>query len=76
MARSSTVTAHMSNPTADTSLATSPNPADERREQLAVLIIAALKRALGDEAVLESGERYAPYMDLQCRDAGIKFTCL
>ena len=47
----------------------SPNPADERRAQLAALIpeafsegrldIAALKRSLGEEAVIEGGERYA-----------------
>lgn len=48
--------------------AASPNPADERRERLAALIpeaftegrldVAALKRALGEAAVIESGERY------------------
>jgi adenine-specific DNA-methyltransferase len=50
-------------------IAQSPNPADERRAQLAALIpeafsegrldVAALKRALGEGAVIESGERYA-----------------
>jgi adenine-specific DNA-methyltransferase len=50
-------------------IAQSPNPADERRAQLAALIpevfsegkldIAALKRALGESAVVEGGERYA-----------------
>lgn len=50
-------------------VAASANPADERRAQLAALIpeaftegkldVAALKRALGDAAVVESGERYA-----------------
>ncbi len=53
----------------DTNLAASPNPADERRAQLAALIpdafsegkldLAALKRALGESVVIESGERYA-----------------
>lgn len=53
----------------DTQLAASPNPADERRTQLAALIpeafsegkidLAALKRALGEAAVIESGERYS-----------------
>lgn len=52
-----------------TDLSFSPNPADERREQLAALIpdafsegrldVAALKRALGETAVIEGGERYA-----------------
>jgi len=47
----------------------SPNPADERRAQLAALIpeaftegkldMLALKRALGEAAVVENGERYA-----------------
>jgi adenine-specific DNA-methyltransferase len=47
----------------------SPNPADERRAQLAALIpgafaegkldLAALKRALGEGAIVEGGERYA-----------------
>ncbi|MCG5512343.1 site-specific DNA-methyltransferase [Ectothiorhodospira shaposhnikovii] len=47
----------------------SPNPADERRAKLAELIpdafsegkldVAALKRALGESAVIEGGERYA-----------------
>ena len=59
----------MSDPQNDTNLAASANPADERRAQLAALIpeaftegkldVAALKRALGDAAVVESGERYA-----------------
>lgn len=59
----------MSAPQNDTSLATSPSPADERRAQLAALIpeafsegkldLAALKRALGESAVIEGGERYA-----------------
>jgi len=50
-------------------LAESPNPADERRAQLAALVpeafsegrldMAALKRALGEAAVIEGGERYA-----------------
>ncbi len=50
-------------------IAESPNPADERRAQLAALLpeafsegrldVAALKRALGDEAVIEGGESYA-----------------
>lgn len=58
----------MTGPTADT-IARSPDPAIERRQQLAALIpdaftegkldVAALKRALGEEAVVESGERYA-----------------
>jgi adenine-specific DNA-methyltransferase len=52
-----------------TKLAESPNPADERRAQLAALIpeafsegkldMAALKRALGESVVIEGGERYA-----------------
>ena len=59
----------MSDPQNDTDLAASPNPADERRAQLASLIpeafsegkldLAALKRALGEGAVIEGGERYA-----------------
>jgi len=59
----------MSDSQNDTNLAASPNPADERRMQLAALIpeafsegkldLAALKRALGEAAVIESGERYA-----------------
>ncbi|MFY3301714.1 site-specific DNA-methyltransferase [Achromobacter xylosoxidans] len=59
----------MSDSQNDTNLAASPNPADERRMQLAALIpeafsegrldLAALKRALGEGAVLEGGERYA-----------------
>ena len=58
----------MSDPQNDTNLAASANPADERRAQLAALIpeaftegkldVAALKRALGDAAVVD-GERYA-----------------
>ncbi|MDQ2696493.1 MAG: site-specific DNA-methyltransferase [Pseudomonadota bacterium] len=50
-------------------IAESPNPADERRAQLAALIpeafsegrldVAALKRALGEAAVIDGGERYA-----------------
>lgn len=50
-------------------IAESPNPADERRAQLAALVpeafsegrldVAALKCALGEEAVIEAGERYA-----------------
>ncbi|MEX2165136.1 MAG: site-specific DNA-methyltransferase [Sulfuricaulis sp.] len=50
-------------------IAESPNPADERRAQLTALVpeafsegrldVAALKRALGEEAVIEGGERYA-----------------
>lgn len=53
----------------DSNLAASPNPADERRAQLAALIpeafsegkldLPALKRALGEAAVIEGGERYA-----------------
>jgi adenine-specific DNA-methyltransferase len=53
----------------DKTIAESPNPAAERRAQLAALIpeafsegkldLAALKRALGEEAVIEGGERYA-----------------
>lgn len=49
--------------------AASPNPVDERRAQLAALLpeafsegrldIGALKRALGEETVIEDGERYA-----------------
>lgn len=49
-------------------IAESPNPADERRAQLAALLpeafsegkldIAALKRALGEDAIIENGERY------------------
>lgn len=59
----------MSDPQNDTNLAASPNPADERRAQLAALIpeafsegkldLAALKRALGESVVIEGGERYA-----------------
>jgi len=59
----------MSNSQNDTNLAASPNPTDERRAQLAALIpeafsegqldLAALKRALGESAVIEGGERYA-----------------
>lgn len=53
----------------ESSIAASPNPADERRAQLAALVpeafaegkldVIALKRAIGDAAVLEGGERYA-----------------
>lgn len=52
-----------------TNLAASLNPADERRAQLATLMpeaftegkldVVALKRALGEGAIVESGERYA-----------------
>jgi adenine-specific DNA-methyltransferase len=59
----------MSDPQNDTNLAASPNPADERRTQLASLIpeafsegkldLAALRRALGERVVIEGGERYA-----------------
>jgi len=51
------------------SIANSPIPADDRRAQLAALIpeafsegqldVAALKRALGGDGVIEGGERYA-----------------
>jgi adenine-specific DNA-methyltransferase len=51
------------------SIANSPDPAAARRQQLAALIpeafsegqldVAALKRALGGEAMIEGGERYA-----------------
>lgn len=67
-------------------LAANPNPADELRTKLADLIPrafsegklnpAALKRALGEANVNEGSERYALNLDLQCRDAGIRFTCL
>jgi len=50
-------------------IAESPNPADERRAQLVALVpeafsegkldVAALKRTLGEDAVIEGGERYA-----------------
>ncbi len=50
-------------------IAHSPDPAEDRRAQLAALIpeafsegqldIAALRRALGDDALIEGGERYA-----------------
>lgn len=53
----------------DAKQAVSPNPADERREQLAKLIpeafsegrldLAALKRALGEGAFIDGDERYA-----------------
>ena len=53
----------------NSSIANSLVPADERRAQLAALIpdafsegqldVAALKRALGGEAIIEGGERYA-----------------
>ncbi len=59
----------MSDSQNDTNLAASPDPADERRAQLAALIpeafsegqldLAALKRALGASAFIEGGERYA-----------------
>ena len=59
----------MSDSQNDTNLAASPDPADERRAQLAALIpeafsegkldLAALKRALGEHVVTEGGERYA-----------------
>lgn len=59
----------MSTPQNDSNLAASPNPADERRMQLAALIpeafsegkldLAALRRALGESVVIEGGERYA-----------------
>lgn len=51
------------------SIAESPSPAAERRAQLAALVpeafseggldVTALKRSLGEEVVIESGERYA-----------------
>lgn len=53
----------------NTDISTSSNPAAQRQAQLAALIpdaftegkldVAALKRALGEAAVIESGERYA-----------------
>ena len=53
----------------NSSIANSPDPAADRRQQLAVLFpeafsegqldVAALKRALGGEAIIEGGERYA-----------------
>lgn len=53
----------------NSNIADSPDPAAARRQQLAALIpeafsegqfdVAALKRALGGEAVIEGGERYA-----------------
>lgn len=53
----------------NSSIANSPDPAADRRQQLAALIpeafsegqldVAALKRALGGEAMIEGGERYA-----------------
>jgi adenine-specific DNA-methyltransferase len=59
----------MSTSSIDLDLAASPNPADERRAQLAALIpeafsegkldVGALKRALGERVVIEDGERYA-----------------
>ncbi|MEN9480959.1 MAG: hypothetical protein RLZZ298_2354 [Pseudomonadota bacterium] len=60
----------MTDPKTDTSrIAQSPDPAEERRAQLAALIpeafsegrldVSALKRALGGEALIEGGERYA-----------------
>jgi len=58
----------MTSPPTDSRFAASANPADERRAQLAALIpeafsegrldVAALKRALGETSVIESGERY------------------
>ena len=60
----------MTDPKTDTSgISQSPDPAAERRAQLAALIpeafsegqldVSALKRALGGEALIEGGERYA-----------------
>lgn len=59
----------MSDSQNNANLAASPNPADERRAQLAALIpeafsegkldVAALKRALGEGAFIEGSERYA-----------------
>ena len=59
----------MSDSQNDANLAESHDPADERRKQLAALIpeafsegkldLAALKRALGEEAFVEGSERYA-----------------
>ncbi len=60
----------MTDPKTDpSSIAQSPDPALERRAQLAALIpeafsegqldVAALKRALGGDAIIEGGERYA-----------------
>ena len=60
----------MTDPKTDTSrIAQSPDSAEERRAQLAALIpeafsegrldVSALKRALGGEALIEGGERYA-----------------
>ena len=53
----------------NSSIANSPDPAADRRQQLAALIpeafsegqldVAALRRALGGEAIIEGGERYA-----------------
>ena len=53
----------------NSSIANSPDPAADRRQQLAALIpeafsegqldLAALRRALGGEAIIEGGERYA-----------------
>ncbi len=53
----------------NSSIANSPDPATDRRQQLAALIpeafsegqldVAALKRALGGESIIEGGERYA-----------------
>jgi len=58
----------MTSPLPDSRFAAAANPADERRAQLAAVIpeafsegrldVAALKRALGDASVIESGERY------------------
>ncbi len=59
----------MSDPQNEPNLAASPNPAFDRRAQLAALIpeafsegrldLAALKRALGEAVVIDGGERYA-----------------
>lgn len=59
----------MSDPSPHAGPVALPNPADERRAQLAALIpeafsegrldLAALKRALGETAIIEGGERYA-----------------
>lgn len=61
----------MIDPKNDANLAASPNPADERRAQLAALIpeafsegkldLSALKRALGERVVIDGGERYAAH---------------
>ncbi|AQQ44096.1 MULTISPECIES: site-specific DNA-methyltransferase [Burkholderia] len=59
----------MTDQNSDKALASSPNPADELREQLAALVpeafsegrldLAALKRTLGESVVADGGERYA-----------------